>query len=116
MDEAMTEVPPNQRYFASTSERDGDAMKLAIFLWRQHDLSSVASDDSVRNSKPTLGTPDLLDRLVDCCLLPSFPTNLVPSISILDLLNGEHDDVRAAYDKAIAQLLTALTNGIRMSP
>ena len=59
--------------------------------------SSIAANHAISDAKPTLGTPDLLDRLVYGGLLPSLPTHGVAGVTKLDLLHRDDDDVGAAH-------------------
>lgn len=91
-------------------------MEAAIRFWRQHNLSAIAANHAIGDAKPTLGTPDLLGRLVDGGLLPPLPTHGVTRVTKLDLLHRDDDDVGAADDQAVTQFLPALADWVRVRP
>lgn len=91
-------------------------MKTAIRLWRQYKLPPIAANHAISNSQPTLGTPDLLDRLVDGCFLPPIPTHSVASVTKLDLLHRDDDDVGPAHHQAIAQFFPAFADWVWVRP
>jgi hypothetical protein len=91
-------------------------MEAAIRLWGQYNLSAIAANHAISGAKPTLGPPNLLDRLVDGGLLPPLPTHGIARVTKLDLLDRDDDDVRAANHQAVTQFFPTFADRVRVRP